>query len=386
MANANSTTATSKPKKPRKDFPLFAHANGQWAKKVKGKFHYFGSWEAPQTAVDEWERIKEDLYAGRKPRPKREDGLPIHALLNQFIAAKSSDVDAGELEPKSYRDLFRECRRIKDYFGRDRYVEDLGPDDFIGFRVHLAEGRSKTTLGNIINRSRSVFNWAFDNALISSPVVFGTGFNKPSKRHIKRESNERGERIFEPDQIIDLVDAATPAIRVAILLGINTGIGNMDVGQMRFKHINLETGWLDYPRIKTSNARRAKLWPETVQAIRDYLEVRPKAKHIEHDDIVLLTRYFLPWSNPKTSADPISREVKKLVDSLELPGGLSYYRLRHTFRTVADEVLDQPAINLCMGHSDRTMGDHYRHRISNKRLEAVADVVHGWLYGSENAS
>jgi hypothetical protein len=64
--------------------------------------------------------------------------------------------------------------------------------------------------------------------------------------------------------------------------------------------------------------------------------------------------------------------------------GNGFYTLRHVFRTIADETLDRPAIDRVMGHSDGTMAEHYREKISDDRLIKVSNHVHDWLFGTDD--
>ncbi len=86
MTDHHSTAVAprSKPPKPDPDFPLYAHAAGVWAKKIRGKMHYFGPWDDPDGAPKKYLEEKDALHAGRKPH-EASAGAAVHDLVNRFL-------------------------------------------------------------------------------------------------------------------------------------------------------------------------------------------------------------------------------------------------------------------------------------------------------------
>ncbi len=371
-------TAPAKPNKPYPDFPLFAHAAGVWAKKIRGKLHYFGSWSDPDGALKKYLEQKDALHAGRKPRPEVGD-LTVKDVANGFLNHKQALLDAGELSPRTWAEYKATADLLISHFGKGRLVADIDPDDFGGLRAKIAARRSPVCLGNDIQRVRSVFKHAFEAGLIDKPVRFGPGFKRPSKKVLRLERAGKGLRMFEAEEIRRLLAAAGVQLKAMILLGVNCGYGNADCGTLPLSGLDLERGQARYHRPKTGIDRRCPLWPETLAALQDVLANRQEPKDEADAGLVFITKYGGGWFKGDTN-NPLSVEMRKLLDSLGINGNRNFYALRHTFETIGGEAKDQVAVDFIMGHARDDMASVYRERISDERLKAVADHVRKWLF------
>jgi integrase len=371
-------TATAKPSKPRLDFPLFPHVTGRWAKKIRGRMVYFGPWAEPDGALDNYLKQKDDLHAGRKPRPDPE-AHTVKELANSFLNHKKALLDASELSPRTWADYKAATDLLVGRFGKHRVVTDLGPDDFAGLRNGMAKKWGPVRVRDFVQRVRSVFKYALEAGLIDKPMRFGPGFARPSKKTIRLERARKGPKMFEGDELRKMLDAAGTPLRAMILLGVNCGLGNADCGTLPLWAVNLDIRWLDFPRPKPGIPRRCPLWPETVEALKEPLANRPAPKDPADAGLVFLTRRGHSW-HKKVEDNPVSKEMRKLLDALGINGCRSFYALRHTFETVGGEAKNQVAVDHIMGHAREDMASVYRERISDDRLRAVADYVRTWLW------
>jgi integrase len=389
---------TVKPAKPYPDFPLTPHPSGHWCKKIRGKVHFFGPWgrrvngtleRLPGNGADEalarYNEQAADLHAGRKPRPEA-GALTVKALCNDFLNVKQTLVKSGELSRQSWVEYRRACDLLVERFGKGRLVADLAPEDFGALREVMAARWGPIRLGLTIQRVRSVFKYAFEVGLIDTPVRFGPSFVRPSAKVLRLHKAKGGPKLFTAEEVRRIIEAARQTLKAMTLLGINAGFGNADCGTLPLSALDLDGGWVTYPRPKTGIARRCPLWPETVAAIREAMTGRTEPKDERDARLVFLTHRGLAWSRDQPTG-PVSREFNKLLRKLGINGRnrLGFYTLRHTFRTVADEAKDQPAADYMMGHQVAHMSSVYREGIADERLRDVAEHVRAWLFAPSAA-
>ncbi|MGE3806311.1 MAG: hypothetical protein AB7K24_16705, partial [Gemmataceae bacterium] len=222
--------------------PLSWHGpTRRWYKKIRGRRVYFGRGTHAE-ALEEYNRQKDDLHAGRLPR-EEQDGLTVFQLIGKFLTAKEAQRDGGELTELTYMAYADICKRILKVFGRNRLVADLGPSDFAKLRASMAKNWGPIRLATEIVRARTPFNWAWkqrkDTHLIQ-PVSFGDSFNMPAKHIIRQAKAEKGPRLFEAAELRTLLEIAGQPMKTMLLLGINCGFGNADVGHLPLKALDLD--------------------------------------------------------------------------------------------------------------------------------------------------
>ena len=189
MGKSSTSKVARKQGKPHPDFPLFKHATGRWAKKVRGKLHYFGKVATDpegESALLLWLERKDDLLAGRTPHPA-EDSLKVADLCNSFLTHKKQLLESDELARRTFDRYYSTCSFLIQNFGKKRPTSDLRPKDFQKLRDAMAKRWGPVCVGNEVQIVRSIFKYGFEAGLLNRPIIFGPGLEKTIGENLAAE-------------------------------------------------------------------------------------------------------------------------------------------------------------------------------------------------------
>ncbi|HXE51418.1 MAG TPA: tyrosine-type recombinase/integrase [Tepidisphaeraceae bacterium] len=389
---------------------MYPDGNGQWTKKVNGRRYRFGSWRTdPQgkAALKEWLDRKDAILAGLdnlRVSPGLATGLTVGELMRQFLARQRGAMLKGELSRRTYGDYMTELQDFAQTVGVKANAADMRPQHFGAYGTHLVTKRKlgRHARKRVIAYVKAMFNWGSGMGLIPAPT-FGADFKAPdtTPAAIRQAKSRSGQvdhtnRVATGSEIDKLLAIARPQFRAIILMGANTGMGPADIGRLRWRDIDMDTGELNMPRGKTGADRRGYLWKRTRKALERVRTLKHNRKAIEkegRDALVFVSRCGLPMyrdvevlgkdgvSEGVRSSQAISITFRKLVKRAKIDDGLSFYRLRHTFKTFGKKANDRDALDLAMGHIPAGVGKIYDHEnIGLPRLKAVAIAVKRGLW------
>jgi hypothetical protein len=380
--------ANNRPEKPYPGYPLTAHPVGQWCKKIRGKVHYFGPWSDEQGALDKYESMKDDLEAGRTPRPDPQ-ALTVKDACNAFLDHKRDKVEAGELSRRTWAKYKEVTDVLMTRLRGSRLLSDLRSEDFAAIKNWMTKRWGPLRVTDMIQHVRSVFKHAFDADLIAMPIRFGPGFARPSQKVLRLHRAKQGPKLFAVEDVRRMVATAGPDMLPMLLLALNCGFGNADCAALPLTALDLNAGVVDFPRPKTGIPRRCILWPETVKALKDAIEDRPQPKGEAEAGLVFLSQRGTPLVSVREldRTDAIAVRFGALLKTLGIKRRKStgFYTLRHVHRTIADATKDQAACDRIMGHETGHVSVHYREVIEDARLKAVSDHVRRWLWPAQTA-
>jgi len=154
------------------------------------KVHFFGVWADPKAAVAEYNRQAADLHAGRQPT-RSSATLSIEDLANQYLTTQQEKAKRGLITAVWFRDCLQAARAFTGFIGEERPWNDLRPNDFARYRLHLHDHFGICAIDRNITVIRVMFKHGYDMGLIERPARYGGQFNKPSLKEKRLNRSRR---------------------------------------------------------------------------------------------------------------------------------------------------------------------------------------------------
>jgi len=215
---------------------------------------------------------------------------------------------------------------------------------------------------------------------------------------------ERQKPITVPlEWIPQILDNASPRLRLCVLLTLNAGLGASEIGQLAKDEYDPKEGRITHKRCKTQKSDSVptvcyKLWDKTRELLdRTIGESKKYPKRSESANCLLVNRNGYPlWyeyvANGKSSkSDNITTDFRRLITKLRTADpnvpAITYYQFR---RTSASLIFNEPKYRMYNGlwlaHSPRSVADRHYNDPDSTILDGCIAWLHDRIFGFEVAS
>ena len=412
-----------KPDRPYPDFPLFAHHNGQWAKKVKvdGKwtFAYFGPWNDPNGALKQYnEWLEENLHpeegAVKKPSKPYPD-FPLYAHSSGKWAIVIKDRATQKRKTFYFRSWDDPEGALEDYLASKKDILAGRPVAKVsGLTIRelcnrfLASKQKLVNSGELAQRSWDDYHDACEKVI----EVFGKSAKvanlQPADFEDLRDFLWKGRKKTKRSP----VSVANDIGRIRVVFNFAED-EELIPGRIRYGKSFKKPSAKIVRKSKNKNGKK-KFEAEEIKKILEIASPQMKAMillgincgfgnndcalltadHIKDgwhdfsrpktgverhcplwpetiealssfkcgDKHVFITKYGKTWEAKSQCDSPISKEMVKLMKKTGTHQiGRGFYALRHTFNTIGLRTKDSMAVKYIMGHtpSSNDMTENY---------------------------
>jgi len=268
--------------------------------------------------------------------------------LGELICAYQSGEKFQSLAPRTQSDYSKVFEHLKAI--ESTPLDQITPGFLTRFKDELKVGqRAKVYVIQVLG---AVFTWGRQRDWLTTNPAHGV--------EIKRRIGH-GNRPWKPFELDAVLTAASPRLRLAVLLGAYTGLREGDV-------LRLTWSAYDGAAIKTKQGKTGR---EVVIPVHTRLKQELAAAPKVHPVIVVGKR-GVPFTEDGFRGS-FFRLIRQLTKHGKVEKGLTFHGLRHTLGTaLAESGASTRTIATVLGHANQRMSEYYsRHAETARQAEAA---------------
>ena len=268
-------------------------------------------------------------------------------ILKDYTTYLSIERAMSQNTVASYRSdvgKFLEC-----YQGR---IEDVNPDDILDHLNNVSE-ISERSQARLLSALKSFFDWTIEEGMVK---------DNPCDKVDAPKLGRYLPDVLSEEEVIAIIESVNTASwqgkrdRAVLEVLYGCGLRVSEAADLRISHLYLNEGFVRITG-KGNKERLVPIGDVGVEALKDYLEVRPAAADKASGDIVFLNRFA-----SRTTRISLFKTIKKLALAAGITKTISPHTFRHSFAThLIERGADLRVVQEMLGHQSISTTEIYTH-------------------------